>query len=274
MRTRDAVSVVLAVLAYAGGVEGHVGAQPDPAGDQPRTVTARVRHVVAIVLPVGVGIVEVVSGDAEYWDVTAAANMAFVRPLREGIRSNVLILTDTGAILPLVVIEEAHTEAAGRAVATVVRLDVPAEPATAGLVAGEEVRAARQRAAAAWAEVSAAEERAAERLAAARFAAVAELDEIRESYPRRLEFVYRLPAVAATAPWHVEAMWHDGDRTFIRSAAEGMVVLDWIDGALVEVEASMSGRGWYVVPRVLGLGALDVGGQRVRWVSVGREVGP
>ena len=265
------VGVFGVVLALA--VVVPVRGQELPVVDAPVEVVARVRHVVAVVLPAGVGIVDVVSGDAEYWDVSAAAHMAFVRPLMEGARSNVLILTDTGAILPLVVIEASHEAAAGRTMSTVVRVDTPVVARSEGLASTAEVSAARQRAVEAWAEVSRAEARAEEQVAAARTAVGEALDEIRESYPRQLEFVYRFPPEAGGEPWWIEGMWHDGERTFIRSPAE-LVVLETVDGSLVPVEASVSDGAVYVVPRVLGAGTVDVTGARIRWTVARREVGP
>ena len=49
--------------------------------DAPGTVTTRVRHVTTVALPETAEIVEAVVGDAERWDVSAAAHLAFVRPL-------------------------------------------------------------------------------------------------------------------------------------------------------------------------------------------------
>ena len=73
--------------------------------DAPITVTARVRHVSTIVLPETAEIVDVVVGGASQWDVSAAAHLAFVRPLVEGARSNVVLLTAAGAVVPLLLVE-------------------------------------------------------------------------------------------------------------------------------------------------------------------------
>ena len=56
-------------------------------------MTTRLRHVSTVVLPETAEIVDVVVGDAAQWDVSAAAHLAFVRPLGEGSRSNVVLLT-------------------------------------------------------------------------------------------------------------------------------------------------------------------------------------
>ncbi len=76
-------------------------------GDTPITVTTRVRHVTTVVLPEAMEIVDVILGDAECWDVSAAAHLAFVRPLVEDGRSNLVLLTAAGSLVPLLVVERA-----------------------------------------------------------------------------------------------------------------------------------------------------------------------
>ncbi|MCY4658531.1 MAG: TrbG/VirB9 family P-type conjugative transfer protein [Acidobacteria bacterium] len=59
-------------------------------------VTAQVRHTTTIVLPREEVIVEVVAGDADYWDVSAAENVAYVKPLDAGVASNVTLVAGCG----------------------------------------------------------------------------------------------------------------------------------------------------------------------------------
>ena len=238
------------------------------------TVVTAVRHVSAVVLPVGVRIVEVVAGDAEHWDVSAAAHMAFVRPLLPGTRSNVLLLTDGGAVLPLVVIEASHEDAPDGAVDSVIRIDPPTSTWGPVLTEVEEVEAARRRVSAAWAAVEGAESRSAERVVAARDAAQAELDAEREGYPRQLHFDYRWPEAAAEYPWLLEGMWHDGERTYVRLRATSPVFYEATPGLTRVAGVSVVDDVLYVVPRVLGAGALEVGGRRLPWRVEPRVVGP
>lgn len=236
-------------------------------------VMTRLRHVSTVVLPETAEIVEVVPGDPEQWDVSAAAHLVFVRPLVEGARSNVVLLTAAGAIVPLAVIESSE-----EAVDAVVRVDAPsvsAEGAGPVLAAAESVAATAARAAEAWEAVAAAETRASERIAVARNAATAKLDENREAYPRQLQFDYRLPAGAAGYPWLVEGMWHDGRRTYLRTRAIAPALYERLDGELQRVSVSAVLEDvLHVVPRVLGSGALEVGGRRLTWTARPRKAGP
>ena len=257
---------VWALLASAGSAAAQDGA--------PRTVTTRVRHVSTVVLPATDTIVEVVAGDGEYWDVSASAHLAFIRPLIEGAESNLVILTAAGAVIPLVVVERSDAP-----VDAVVRLGPADGPATAPVLAPVAEVAAEARAAAeAWASVITTEAAATERLEAARRATQAELDAGREAYPRRLQFAYRWPAGdPRAAPFFVEGMWHDGERTYLRTRAVAPVLYEHTgaSGALevVTVVAVIGGRV-HVVPRVLGPGVLDVDGERVAWSVATRRTGP
>ena len=269
--TAGGAAVVGCVLAPPVAAQGLRGLSAP--GDEPIRVTTRVRHVTTVALPETAEIVEVVVGDAAQWDVSAAAHLAFVRPLAAGARSNLVLLTAGGAIVPLAVVESADA-----AVDAVVRVDLPSDGAADTgpvLAAAAAVEATAVLAAEAWEAVSAAETRAAERVAAARSAAQAKLDAEREAYPRRLHFDYRWPEAAAEYPWLVEAMWHDGRRTYLRARALSPVLYERVEGELLPVTVSETvGDVLYVVPRVLGAGALEVGGRRLAWSAQPRKAGP
>lgn len=242
-------------------------------GDEPIAVEARLRHVTAIVLPETTEIVDVVVGDAEQWDVSASAHLAFVRPLAAGARSNAVLLTAAGAIVPLALVESGET-----AVDTVVRIGAAAAGAGDGgpvLTTAGAVEEAAARAAGAWEAAVAAETRAAARIEAARSAARDQLDAAREAYSRQARFDYRWPAEAAGYPWMVEAMWHDGRRTYLRARAIAPVLYERIGGELEPVTVSATlDDVLHVVPRVLGAGELEVGGRRLEWSVSPREAGP
>ena len=63
--------------------------QVDDAPDQIIHVTTRIRHTTVIQLPPHETILDFVVGDSEYWHLTGAANLAFLKPLGEGVNTNV-----------------------------------------------------------------------------------------------------------------------------------------------------------------------------------------
>ncbi len=246
---------------------------PAAPSDAPVTVTARVRHVTTVVLPETAEIVDFVVGDAERWDISAAAHLAFVRPLAPGVGSNVVLLTAGGDIVPLLLVE--RDDAPVDAVVRVAAGATDGEDAAPVLAAAETVSAAAARAAEAWASVEAAQAQAAEWVEAARTAARDRLDAGREAYPRHLRFDYRWPATAAGYPWMVEAMWHDGRRTYLRTRAISPVLYEHADGGLERVSVSaVLDDVLHVVPRVLGSGALEVDDERLPWSVAPRKAGP
>ena len=252
---------------------------PAAPSDAPVTVTTRVRHVTTVVLPESASIVDVVVGDAEYWDVSSAAHLAFIRPLVAEARSNLVLLTASGAVLPLLVVEDNEA-----AVDAVVRITPPGQQpsektATAApvLTTRDELAAVATRAVEAWEAAEEAEARAAARVDAARAAAQQALDANREAYARRLQFDYRWAFTARpqSHPWLVEGLWHDGQRTYLRTRATSPVLYEQVEGVLEPVAvAAVLDEVLHVVPRVLGAGVLEVAGRRIAWTVERREAGP
>ena len=271
-----ALTLLLAWTLTAGPALAQDGTAPAPSDAAlthhavPITVTTRVRHVSTVVLPAGTEIVDVIVGDASSWDVTAAAHLAFIRPLVTGARSNLVLLTGAGVLVPLVMIERADAP-----VDAVVPIDVAGGAAAANpvLTTPDAVAAAARRAAEAWAVAETAETRAVAQTDTARTAAHAALDTHRAAAPRQLVFPYRWTGAAAAAPWLVEQLWHDGRRTYLRTRAAAPVLYEQADGALVPVDdVTVLDGVLHVVPRVLGAGALEADNRRLAW-TVAAEPG-
>ncbi len=245
-------------------------------------VTARVRHTTTVVLPDGETIVDVVAGDAEYWDVSAASNVAYVKPLEAGVASNVTLVAESGRVWALVVAESSDADPD-----LVVYVEGPERPAPVdaprhapAFVAGGELAAHEAEERAARAELQATREAAAEAVAAVWAEHDAAWSRWRDEYPRRLRFPYRLDEAALGPPFEVEALWHDGRFTYLRSRAEESPALyelreagkrfgrKGLEPSLVSYE--VYDDGLFVADHVLGPGRLRVGDSETDW-SVGRE---
>ncbi len=245
-------------------------------------VTAQVRHTTTIVLPREESIVDVVAGDADYWDVSAAANVAYVKPLEAGIASNVTLVAESGRVWALLV-----AESSGEDPDLIVYVEGPERPALAdaprhapAFVAGGVLAAHEAEEAAARAELQAIEEAAAEEVAAVWTEHDAAWTRWRDEYPRRLRFPYRLDEAAFEPPFEVEALWHDGRFTYLRSRAEESPALyelreadrrfgrRGLEPSLVSYE--VHDDGLYVADHVLGPGRLRIGDSETEW-SVGRS---
>ena len=222
---------------------------------------ARVRHTTVIVLPAGENILDFVVGDSEYWHLTGAANVAFLKPLAPDVATNVALVCESGRIYSFLVAEDSAGPPH-----LVVRVEGAAEETGAlggggrpAFVARSEVAAYRQMAAEAAEAARRAREEAESR-------AVGEVEAFRAAYPARLAFEYRLGEDAAERPFLVEAMWHDGEFTYLRSRAqESPALYELKDGRASLVAYDLSADGLYVARHVLGDGWLQIGEERVGW---------
>ena len=65
-----------------------------PGVDQLVDIQTQVRHTSVIVLPENETILDFVVGDSEYWHLTGAANVAFLKPIATGVETNVAATAD------------------------------------------------------------------------------------------------------------------------------------------------------------------------------------
>ena len=164
--------------------------------DRIHGIRARVRHTTVIVLPASERILDFVAGDSEYWHLTGAANVAYLKPLAEDAATNIALVCESGRIYSFLV--EEHGDEPPHLVVRVEDGPDAAGMSGTGLpafVARSEVAAYREMAA-----------EAAEAARRAQAAADAEIEAFRASYPERLRFEYRLDRDASKRPFLVEAM--------------------------------------------------------------------
>ena len=281
MRVTLAAIGCCGVLAATGAAAQGIRTVPDGAGEAAIPVTAQVRHTTTIVLPREETVVDVVAGDADYWDVSAAGNVAYVKPLEAGVASNVTLVAESGRVWALLVAESSDEEPD-----LVVYVDGPERPSAAdaprhapAFVGGGELGAHEAEEAAARAELRAIDAAAAAEVAKVWADHDAAWTRWRDEYPRRLRFPYRLDPAAFAPPFEVEALWHDGRFTYLRSRAEESPALYELREAdrrfgrkglapsLVSYE--VFDDGLYVADHVLGPGRLRVGDAEAGW-TVGR----
>ena len=94
----------------------------DGGQDQIVHIRAKTRHTTVIVLPQTENVLDFVVGDSEYWHLTGAANLAFLKPIAEGVTTNVALVCESGRIYSFLVTEQSK----GRP-HLVVRIDQEAE---------------------------------------------------------------------------------------------------------------------------------------------------
>ena len=241
---------------------------PEEGEDRIHRLRAQVRHTTVIVLPADENILDLVVGDAEYWNLTGSANVAFLKPLAPDVATNIALVCESGRIYSFLVAEQSDALPH-----LVVRVESGAEETgLAGRGRGEPAFVARR-------EVAVYRQMAAEATDAARQAreeaearAASEIEAFRAGYPERLAFEYRLDDAAADRPFLVEAMWHDGEFTYLRSRAqESPALYELRDGEPALVAYDLTEDGLYVARHLLDDGWLQIGDERVSWRFVPRE---
>jgi len=208
-------------------------------------LNTKVRYTTMILLPYGEEILDVVCGDRDFWVISAAQNIAHVKPAREGAATNLNLVTTSGTVYSFLLSE-------GKAAQPDLKVYVAADPSVARtqkyysatqvdafLTELREVRGAMETV------------RARNDDAAAAF---------RQQYPSSLQFAYG--ALKYERPFLVKSIWHDGQFTYIKSDAQELPALYEVrDGKPSMVNFQVQ-NGTYVVPKVLDRGYLALGNER------------
>ena len=239
-----------------------VQAQPDKIVE----VRTKTRHTTILVLPRNENILDFVVGDSDYWHLSGSANLAYLKPLDEKVRTNVALICESGSIYSFLVQESTDPH-------LIVRIETKTGNAAPGAPTGRPAFVARsavddyrEMARAAGEAAQAAREAADLRSTRAESRAAKAVKRFRAGYPGRLSFAYRLDKKAHEWPFLVDAMWHDGQFTYLRSRAqESPALYELKDGKPSLVAYDLTPEGLYIARHVLGDGWLRIGKKRARW---------
>ena len=249
-------------------------------GDNPDRiirVRTRVRHTTVIQLPGRENILDFVVGDSEYWHLTGAANLAFLKPISEGVNTNVALVCESGRIYSFLVSEQPGQPHLVVRIASAAESDPRISPGghQPAFVARDQVAAYQQMAEQARQTAVAAQTQAEQQIAAVRQQAEGEINSFRAVYPTRIKFPYRLADKALKWPFLVQGMWHDGQFTYLRSnAQESPALYEIKDGKPALVAYDLTEDGLYVARHLLGDGWLQIGKEKAQWKVEKRELEP
>ena len=262
-------TLALAQDTPAGAADAAPGAsvlQVHAAPDQIIHVNTRIRHTTVIQLPSRETILDFIVGDSEYWHLSGAANLAFLKPIAEGVNTNVALVCESGRIYSFLVVERDAPPHLIVRVGDDPTTTTPAGAPIPAFVARSRVAEYQLMAEESRAAVYAAQIDAETQIAAMRQDANTQINEFRSSYPTRLEFPYRLDDKAARWPFLVQGMWHDGQFTYIRSTAQETPALyENRDGDPSLIAYDLQQDGLFIVRRLIGSGWLQIGRDRAGW---------
>lgn len=212
------------------------------------TLQTRLRYTTMIVLPNGDEILDVICGDRDFWVISATQNIAHVKPAKAGAATNLNLVTASGAIYSFLLTEDSapNTSPDLKVYVAGNLTDTTNRPR---FYSAAQVEALEARVASAEAAIKAAQMQADEGIAA-----------YRRDYPTTLTFPYSIGKYER--PFFLQAMWHDGQFTYVKSDARELPALYEVKDGKPAVVNFQVREGTFVVPKVLERGYLAIGEQR------------
>ena len=212
---------------------------------------ARLRYTTMVVLPEGEEILDVICGDKDFWIISATQNMAHIKPAKEGAATNLNLVTASGTVYSFLLTEKNG----GGTPDLKVYVTADGLPVTKPkYVSAAQVEGLRTELTEARAAVDAAHRQATEAIAT-----------YQQQYPARLQCPYAMPKYEK--PFLVQAIWHDGQFTYIKTDATELPALyETKDGDPALVNFQVQGST-YVVPKVIERGYLSLGTKRLTFAQ-------
>ena len=215
------------------------------------SVRAKMRYTTLIQLPSSEKILEVATGDKDFWIIDTVGNYCFLHPAKEGIHSNLNLITDKGSVYSFTLDD---VESGDPDLKVVIEPSDPTSLAAADgigkLVSASEVEAAR-----AQAQI-------------AQIRAAAAVEQFRANYPtQELKFDY---AFHDEKPFKVSAIYHDDKFTYIKSSASEKFAVYVVKDGKPDLITFQLKDGTYVIPTVVDHGYLEIGKHRLEFHRNGR----
>jgi type IV secretion system protein VirB9 len=202
-------------------------------------IKAKLRYTTLIQLPANEKILEVATGDKDFWIIDAVQNLCFLHPAKTGIKSNLNLITDKGNVYSFTLEEDTDDPDLKVVIEPTDTSALTAVTATPKLVPATELDALRTQ------------------TQIAKLQADAAVNQFKSDYPTKLtKFDYEFKD---DKPFNIAAIYHDDHFTYIRSdASEKFTVYEIKDDKpnLVNFELK---DGTYVLPKVVDRGYLEIG---------------
>jgi type IV secretion system protein VirB9 len=215
-------------------------------------IRAKVKYTTLIEVPPTEKIMEAATGDKDFWIVDVVGNFCFVHPAKQGINSNLNLITDKGNIYSFTLQDISATSDSPD-------LKVIIEPADRSAIVAANGPAQF---------VPAAQlEQSKEQLAALQSHVGQAVDEYKSTYPLQLKFDYSFHA--NEAPFDIQSIYHDDKFTYIKTnAPEKFSVYEMRDGKpnLVNYELR---DNTYIIPKVMDSGYVELGKKRMDFTRKG-----
>jgi type IV secretion system protein VirB9 len=257
-------------MLFAGGAGRAALAQPTrEVTYNPRSVIridAHLRMTTLLVLPDTEEILDFVCGDKDYWVISGAQNLAYIKPAKAGAATNLNLVTASGQVYSFLLVEGSPDPD----LKVYLVPDPSAPPATPAIrrAAAAGLDAIRKEAAAAREEADRAKRDADDTKRAAERNAQLVIDRFKAGYPAQLRFPYVFKA--RTKPFHVTAIYHDDRFTYIRTEGRELPAVYEVVDHVPNLVGYQVDHGLYIVSKVLDHGYLAIGKQILSFDAAGR----
>ena len=215
-------------------------------------IRAKVKYTTLIELPTTEKIMQAATGDKDFWIVDVVGNFCFVHPAKQGIASNLNLITDKGNIYSFTLQDISGSSAEPDLKVIVEPADRSAIVAASGpaqFVPAAQLEQSKQQVAALQLHVEQA------------------VDEYKSGYPTQLKFDYVYKA--NQAPFDIQSIYHDDKFTYIKTnAPEKFSVYEMKDGKpnLVTYDLRV---GTYIIPKVMDDGYVELGKKKMSFARKG-----
>jgi type IV secretory pathway VirB9-like protein len=215
-------------------------------------IRARVKYTTLIELPTTEKIMEAATGDKDFWIVDVVGNFCFVHPAKQGISSNLNLITDKGNIYSFTLQDISGSPGEPDLKVIVEPADKSAIVAASGptqFVPAAQLEQAKQQVAALQAHVEQA------------------VDEYKSAYPTQLKFDYVYKGNGA--PFDIQSIYHDDKFTYIKTnAPEKFSVYEMKDGKPNLITYDLR-EGTYIIPKIMDDGYVELGNKRMTFARKG-----
>jgi type IV secretion system protein VirB9 len=203
----------------------------------------RIRYATMVILPEDEDILDVVCGDRDFWVISAAQNIAHVKPAKEGAATNLNLITARGTVYSFLLTEAKNAQPDLK---VYVAVDPTVARAKPKYVPAAQVSALEAELTDARAAIETVRHRMDEAISS-----------FKQQYPAALQFVFGVPKYEK--PFFVRSIWHDGQFTYIKSDAHELPALYEVHDGQPSLVNFHVQNGTYVVPKVMERGYLALG---------------
>ena len=215
-------------------------------------IRAKVKYTTLIELPTTEKIMEAATGDKDFWIVDVVGNFCFVHPAKQGIASNLNLITDKGNIYSFTLQDISGSSAEPDLKVIVEPADRSAIVAASGppqFVPAAQLEQSKQQFNALQSHVEHA------------------VDEYKSGYPTQLKFDYVYKA--NQSPFEIQSIYHDDKFTYIKTnAPEKFSIYEMKDGKPNLVTYDLR-EGTYIIPKVMDDGYVELGKKKMSFARKG-----